>query len=375
MTDNNSIAEELPNKPGIAEAEAPKLVGVRFRSCGKVYTFNANNLELKQGTRVVVESDMGQSLGFVVMSREKGQKPKEPLKKIIRIATEKDLEAVEQNRGLQEEAKAFCVEKSRDLKLPMKIVTTEITLDKKRLVFYFTADGRIDFRELVRDLASKFKTRIEMRQIGVRDEVKMLGGIGCCGRETCCSQFLTSFEPITIRMAKQQALSINQSKLSGICGRLMCCLGYEYREGAGPAEPHRKKRNDSPAHVKSEEPKKPEQDADEIVIHKDGDKKPLSPESTEKPAAEPQKGRTEQSGEHVAKENKPSRRSRGRRRRKKPDAAASTAGAPQKEQREPVRQNGSGQTEKAGQDNTKGTSKSFNKRKKFWKKKKKKIEE
>lgn len=228
--------EQSSNTDQLSEAEkkAPEsvsVVGVRFRSCGKVYTFEVGDLEVSPGTKVVVDSKMGLSLGNVVASKHVMERKGEPFKKVLRIANEQDFETTTNNRAFEDEAKAFCVEKVKGLNLPMKIVTTETTLDKKRVVFYFTADGRIDFRELVRDLAGKFKTRIEMRQIGVRDEVKLLGGIGCCGRQACCSLFLSSFEPITIRMAKQQELSINQSKLSGICGRLMCCLGYEYKNG------------------------------------------------------------------------------------------------------------------------------------------------
>ncbi|MBI5739941.1 MAG: stage 0 sporulation protein [Nitrospirae bacterium] len=212
-------------------SDKTSVVGIRFRACGKVYTFEAGDIELSPGTKVVIESDMGLSVGTVATSKYTVEPPREPFKKVIRVASEKDFEAIRDNRAFQDEARAFCVIRVRELNLPMKIVTTEITLDRKRLIFYFTADGRIDFRELVRDLASKFKTRIEMRQIGVRDEVKLLGGIGVCGRQTCCNLFLTNFEPVTIKMAKQQDLSINQSKLSGICGRLMCCLGYECRDG------------------------------------------------------------------------------------------------------------------------------------------------
>ncbi len=208
------------------------VVGVRFRSCGKIYTFEVDDIDAARGSKVVVDSEMGISIGHVAIPKYIIRKTAVPLKKVLRIATDKDFEAVKNNRVLEDEARAFCIEKVKALNLPMKIVATETTLDKKRLIFYFTADGRIDFRELVRDLAAKFKTRIEMRQIGVRDEVKMLGGFGACGRQTCCSLFLTSFEPITIRMAKEQDLSINQSRLSGICGRLMCCLGYEYKDSA-----------------------------------------------------------------------------------------------------------------------------------------------
>ena len=244
--EKNNVAEaqKEPEKNNVAEVrKAPEAVtshtvaGIRFRHCGKIYTFKIDDIDVVPGTRVVVESEMGLSLGFVARPKYIVERKGSQLKKVVRIATEKDFETIEKNRSLEEDAKKICIEKAREYKLEMKVVTTETTLDKKRLIFYFTSDGRIDFRELVRDLAAKFKTRIEMRQIGVRDEVKMLGGIGCCGRQTCCSLFLTSFAPITIRMAKQQALSINQSKLSGICGRLMCCLGYEYKEnGESTAE-------------------------------------------------------------------------------------------------------------------------------------------
>jgi len=239
------ITEEIKSeeiKPEeIKPEEKTMIVGVRFRSCGKVYTFKAGDIDVVQGSRVVVESDMGLSLAHVVIPKKPIEKPDTKMKKVVRIATEEDFETARSNRPLEDEAKAFCVEKSREYKLDMKVVTTETTLDKKRLVFYFTADGRIDFRELVRDLAAKFKTRIEMRQIGVRDEVRLLGGIGACGRQACCSLFLTSFEPITIRMAKKQDLSINQNKLSGICGRLMCCLGYEYKNYKSVPRPDKRK--------------------------------------------------------------------------------------------------------------------------------------
>ncbi|MEW6600221.1 MAG: regulatory iron-sulfur-containing complex subunit RicT [Nitrospirota bacterium] len=230
MNENNAV--EIDKEP--KSPESSTVVGIRFRSCGKIYTFDANNIDTVPGSRVVVDSELGLSIGHVVTHKRIIEKTREPLKKVLRLATEGDFETVRNNRELENEARLFCAEKAKAMNLQMKVVATETTLDKKRLTFYFTADGRIDFRELVRDLAAKFKTRIEMRQIGVRDEVKLLGGFGCCGRQTCCSLFLTSFAPITIRMAKEQALSINQSKLSGICGRLMCCLGYEHREA--PAE-------------------------------------------------------------------------------------------------------------------------------------------
>jgi cell fate regulator YaaT (PSP1 superfamily) len=230
--DNNA----LDVRTDAEAAEKHAVVGVRFRPCGKIYSFEAENIDCLPGTKVVVESEMGVSIGTVATLKHTMEKPEEPLKKVIRTANEKDFETVQQNRAFQEEARTFCQNRVKELNLSMKVITTETTLDRKRLIFYFTADSRIDFRELVRDLAARFKTRIEMRQIGVRDEVKLLGGIGVCGRQTCCNLFLTNFEPVTIKMAKQQELSINQSKLSGICGRLMCCLGYECKESAGEKE-------------------------------------------------------------------------------------------------------------------------------------------
>jgi len=206
------------------------VIGVRFKTCGKIYNFQIGNIDVAPRTWVVVESDMGMSMGLVARPKQLMENAEQPLKKVLRIASDEDIEACGKNKVFTDEAKALCSEKAKSRGLPMKIVSAETTLDRKRLVFYFTADGRIDFRELVRDLAAKFRTRIEMRQIGVRDEVKIIGGIGVCGRATCCSSFLTSFEPVSIRMAKKQELSISQGKLSGICGRLMCCLGYEFDE-------------------------------------------------------------------------------------------------------------------------------------------------
>lgn len=203
------------------------VVHVRFKTGNKTSILEMNNIDAEVGTSVVAESDIGLSLGTIIRPKEIIEKTKEPLKKVLRIAGENDFRTDEGNRAFEHEAKLFCAGKSHELHLDMKVVTTESTLDRKKLIFYFTADSRVDFRDLVRDLASRFKTRIEMRQIGVRDEVKLIGGIGICGNETCCSRFLTHFEPISIKMAKKQELSINQGKLSGICGRLMCCLNYE----------------------------------------------------------------------------------------------------------------------------------------------------
>jgi cell fate regulator YaaT (PSP1 superfamily) len=212
------------------EVPVPDVVGVRFKTCRKIYDFEVDGLEVKRGDMVVVDSDLGLSIGYVIVDRHILEGGIKELKKVLRKVTDEDLRLREQNRALEEEAHAHCLERIMARGLPMKLVCTEVTLDRRRIVFYFTADGRIDFRELVKDLAAKFRTRIEMRQIGVRDEAKIIGGIGICGRELCCRKFLTSFEPISIKMAKSQELVLNANKLSGICGRLMCCLSYEYSE-------------------------------------------------------------------------------------------------------------------------------------------------
>jgi cell fate regulator YaaT (PSP1 superfamily) len=203
-------------------------VGIKFKRCGKIYDFELNGIEVKEGDSVVVESDFGLSIGTVVVGRHDTGTSERELKQILRLANEEDLRAREENRRLEREARAFCSERVMARGLPMKLVGSESTLDRKRVVFYFTADGRIDFRELVKDLAARFKTRIEMRQIGVRDEAKHVGGVGICGRELCCNTFLTSFDPVSIKMAKRQELVLNVGKLSGLCSRLMCCLRYEY---------------------------------------------------------------------------------------------------------------------------------------------------
>ena len=192
---------------------------------------------LKKGDLVIVESDLGLSIGSVIIGRRTVETSARELKKVLRKATEEDFKQKQDNEAFEKEAKDYCIERIMARGLPMKLVFTESTLDKKRIVFYFTADGRIDFRELVKDLAAKFKTRIEMRQIGVRDEAKIVGGFGMCGRELCCRTFLTSFEPISIKMAKQQELVLNMSKLSGICGRLMCCLSYEIPDESAGIQP------------------------------------------------------------------------------------------------------------------------------------------
>jgi cell fate regulator YaaT (PSP1 superfamily) len=208
----------------------PDVVGVRFKPCGKIYDFEVNGLEVRKGDLVVVESELGINLGNIVIERHAVDVSEKTFKKIIRKATDNDLLQKEENKTLEAESREYCLERIMARGLPMKLVCTEATLDKKRIIFYFTAEKRIDFRDLVKDLASRFKTRIEMRQIGVRDSARIVGSLGICGRELCCVKFLTSFEPISIKMAKKQELVLNTSKLSGSCGRLMCCLGYEYSE-------------------------------------------------------------------------------------------------------------------------------------------------
>lgn len=209
----------------------PNIVGVRFKKCGKIYDFEINGVEVSKASQVVVESSFGLTIGFIVTEVRYTETLDKPLKKVLRLVSEEDERTKAENGELEKEAAVYCLERIHTRGLPMKLIYTEVTLDKKRIVFYFTADGRIDFRELVKDLASRFKTRIEMRQIGVRDEAKIIGGLGVCGREVCCRTFLASFAPISIKMAKRQDLVLNPGKLSGLCGRLMCCLGYEVDEG------------------------------------------------------------------------------------------------------------------------------------------------
>ncbi|BEU87118.1 stage 0 sporulation family protein [Selenomonas sp. TAMA-11512] len=205
------------------------IVGVRFKKAGKIYHFSPGKIDLREGDAVIVETARGLEYGEVtVASREVDDKDiVQPLRDILRKATAADIQRVEDNKKRQKEAFATCERKIEEHHLPMKLVDVEYTFDVNKIVFYFTADGRIDFRELVKDLASVFRTRIELRQIGVRDEAKLMGGIGCCGRPLCCSTFLGDFAPVSIRMAKEQNLSLNPTKISGICGRLMCCLKYE----------------------------------------------------------------------------------------------------------------------------------------------------
>ncbi|HHX77439.1 MAG TPA: stage 0 sporulation family protein [Firmicutes bacterium] len=206
-----------------------KVVGVRFKKAGKVYYFNPGKLDLGQGDPVIVETSRGQEYGEVVMGAKEADESELvlPLKNVLRVANEEDCQQVLENRLKEEEAFQVCADKIAKHGLDMKLVDVEYTFDKSKIIFYFTADGRVDFRELVKDLAAVFRTRVELRQIGVRDEAKMIGGLGTCGRMLCCSTFLGDFEPVSIRMAKDQNLSLNPTKISGICGRLMCCLRYE----------------------------------------------------------------------------------------------------------------------------------------------------
>ncbi|MCI8650514.1 MAG: stage 0 sporulation family protein [Anaerotruncus sp.] len=206
-----------------------EIIGVRFKSVGKVYYFDPGPLRLEKGMQVIVETARGVECGEVAMGNRHidDEELAKPLKKVIRSATQEDLRKLRDNASREKQAFAICNEKIAKHKLNMKLVDVEFTFDNNKILFYFTADGRVDFRELVKDLASVFRTRIELRQIGVRDEAKMLGGLGICGRPFCCSTFLGEFQPVSIKMAKEQGLSLNPTKISGTCGRLMCCLKYE----------------------------------------------------------------------------------------------------------------------------------------------------
>ncbi len=206
-----------------------RVVGVRFRPAGKIYYFDPNDIETQPGIAVIVETARGLEYGDVV-SGVKSVEQEEivaPLRKVVRIATDKDKAIVQNNKQKEERASKICLEKISEHKLDMSLVNVEYAFDGSKIIFYFTADGRVDFRDLVKDLATVFRTRIELRQIGVRDEAKMFGGIGPCGRPLCCETHLGDFAPVSIKMAKQQNLTLNPSKISGICSRLMCCLRYE----------------------------------------------------------------------------------------------------------------------------------------------------
>ena len=206
-----------------------KVVGVRFKTGGKVYFFDPQEFDIKKGDYVIVDTARGLECGLCVQGvhEESTDKIVRPLKAVTRIASPQDVEKMEQNRKDEKKAFDICLEKIEKHKLEMKLIDVEYTFDRSKVLFYFTADGRVDFRELVKELAQVFRTRIELRQIGVRDESKMMGGVGVCGQQFCCSRFLSDFTPVSIKMAKEQGLSLNPSKISGSCGRLMCCLSYE----------------------------------------------------------------------------------------------------------------------------------------------------
>lgn len=205
------------------------VVGVRFRTAGKIYYFDPCDITLKKSDMVIVETARGVECGEIVVANQEvvDEEVVAPLKNVIRKAEEEDLKRVEENKAKEKEAFSVCLEKIQKHELDMKLIDVEYTFDNNKVLFYFTADGRVDFRELVKDLASVFRTRIELRQIGVRDEAKMMGAIGACGRSLCCSTHLSEFHPVSIKMAKEQSLSLNPTKISGTCGRLMCCLKYE----------------------------------------------------------------------------------------------------------------------------------------------------
>ena len=206
------------------------IVGVRYREGCKIYNFDAGDLALSMGDTVIVDSDQGVGVATVVteVSQEERSPSGKPLKKVLRAANEEDLRRIARNQAKEAEAFKVCQQKILEREMVMKLVRVEWAFDNSKATFYFTADGRVDFRDLVKDLAYRFKIRIELRQIGVRDEAKMIGGYGTCGRPLCCATFLKDFEPVSIRMAKKQDLVLNPAKISGVCGRLMCCLGYEY---------------------------------------------------------------------------------------------------------------------------------------------------
>lgn len=236
MEEPNGMQKEPREAAGALEpSEAPEsgasaeIIGVRFKNMGKIYYFDPDGHPFARGDMAVVETAYGVECGEVAMANRRIPEADivKPLKKVIRPATPEDIKRASDNAEKEKRAFSICQEKIAAHKLEMKLVDVEYTFDNSKILFYFTADGRVDFRELVKDLASVFRTRIELRQIGVRDEAKMLGGIGICGRPFCCTQFLSDFQPVSIKMAKEQGLSLNPTKISGTCGRLMCCLKYE----------------------------------------------------------------------------------------------------------------------------------------------------
>ena len=228
-----------------------EVVGVRFKPLGKIYYFDPMGHEIPAGMDVVVETSRGLEYGSTALSNRDvdEQSVVQPLRRVIRPATDEDMVTMRSVKEKEEQAREVCLDKIAQRQLPMKLVDVEYSFDGSKVLFYFTSEGRVDFRELVKDLASVFKTRIELRQIGVRDEAKMLGGLGCCGRELCCASFLSDFAPVSIRMAKEQNLSLNPSKISGICGRLMCCLKFESNLYSEEGNRNRSNRNQNEPQV------------------------------------------------------------------------------------------------------------------------------
>ena len=225
------MSEEIKNNQETEiKPEKVEIVGINFREAGKIYYFSPENLKFNQGDKVIVETARGVELGVVKVANKtvNSEEIVSPLKPVTRLATSADIQHYEENRAKEADAIAICQKKVEAHDLGMKLVGAEYTFDNSKLIFYFTCESRVDFRELVRDLASTFRTRIELRQIGIRDEAKMLGGLGVCGRELCCANFLSDFVQVSIKMAKEQNFSLNSSKVSGTCGRLMCCLRYEH---------------------------------------------------------------------------------------------------------------------------------------------------
>ena len=208
--------------------DTSRMVEVQLLKYGRVQNFDQNNLALQKGDRVLVESEQGVSFGVVCSDPRPFSASETPPRKVLRVASEQDMERFQKNAELEREVYAFCYLKIKERSLPMCLVSVECLFDEHKTMVYFTADGRVDFRELVKDLVQRFRTRIEMRQIGVRHQAKMVGGLGTCGRHLCCTSFLNGFAPVSIKMAKEQNLSLNPSKISGMCGRLMCCLAYEF---------------------------------------------------------------------------------------------------------------------------------------------------
>ncbi len=228
--DKNKEAKEAIVPISVDAEGNCEIIGVRFKDAGKVYYFSPEGLDVKDNKCVIVETARGAEYGFVSEGNRKvpASEIVQPLRRVVRIATEHDREQYERNKSLEKTALETCRRKVLQHGLDMKLIEAEYTFDNSKLMFYFTAESRVDFRELVKDLASTFKTRIELRQVGIRDEAKMLGGIGICGRPFCCSSFLSDFVQVSIKMAKEQNLSLNSAKISGACGRLMCCLRYEH---------------------------------------------------------------------------------------------------------------------------------------------------